>query len=138
MQDTPCTYRVSIKAIIKDEYGKILLLQESDGQWDLPGGGLDQGELPRDAVAREVKEEIGCAISSVCEQPIAFWTVTRQSTSPIKWFAFVAYDVTVSGGFNPSKNTNDAAIAWKFVTPDEVAEMALHPNAQGYFDLLKK
>lgn len=29
------------------------------GQWTLPGGGIDHGEHPRDAVVREVYEETG-------------------------------------------------------------------------------
>lgn len=32
-------------------------------QWTLPGGGLDHGENPRDAVVREVYEETGLAVS---------------------------------------------------------------------------
>ena len=30
-----------------------------EGQWTLPGGGLDFGEHPEDAVIREIKEETG-------------------------------------------------------------------------------
>jgi 8-oxo-dGTP diphosphatase len=136
MQDTPCTYRVSTKAIIKDEDGKILLLQEANGQWDLPGGGLEQGEKPEDAVAREVAEETGYAVSSVSEQPVAFWTVTRPGSSTTKWFAFVAYDVSAAGDFNPTEDTNDAAVAWKFVSPEDAIDMTLHPNARRYFETL--
>lgn len=137
MQDTPCTYRVSTKAIIKDGNDNTLLLQEADGQWDLPGGGLDQGEKPHDAIAREVAEETGYAVTRVSEQPVAFWTVTRAGLPTIKWFAFVAYDVLVTKDFRPAENTNDAAVAWKFVSPGEAGGMTLHPNARGYFETLK-
>ncbi len=33
------------------------------GQWSIPGGGLEQGERIRDAIAREVREETGCDIA---------------------------------------------------------------------------
>ncbi|MEK7447217.1 MAG: NUDIX domain-containing protein [Patescibacteria group bacterium] len=36
-----CQYRVSAKAIIEDESGKILLIQEENGLWELPGGGKE-------------------------------------------------------------------------------------------------
>jgi 8-oxo-dGTP pyrophosphatase MutT (NUDIX family) len=138
MQDTPCTYRVSTKAIIKDEVGNILLLQETDGQWDLPGGGLDQGEKPHDAVAREVAEETGYSITSTSEKPLAFWTVSRSGSSSITWFAFVAYDVAITGDFSPAEDTDDAAVAWRFVSPEEALGLTLHPNARGYFETLAK
>ncbi|MCW2851236.1 MAG: hydrolase [Nocardioides sp.] len=32
------------------------------GLWSLPGGGIDHGEAPRDAVVREVREETGVAV----------------------------------------------------------------------------
>ncbi|MGW1657085.1 NUDIX domain-containing protein [Streptomyces atratus] len=48
-------------AIFHDAVGRILLVQLSygDGTWEIPGGGLDGGEDPRQAVRREVKEELG-------------------------------------------------------------------------------
>jgi 8-oxo-dGTP diphosphatase len=47
---------------------EVLLARYSDraphpGRWALPGGGVDHGEHPRDAVAREVHEETGLVVS---------------------------------------------------------------------------
>jgi 8-oxo-dGTP diphosphatase len=60
----PQRSRVSAYALIHDS-GRILLCRLSkevprwEGRWTLPGGGLDFGESPEDAVVREVGEETG-------------------------------------------------------------------------------
>jgi 8-oxo-dGTP diphosphatase len=47
-------------AIIINEAGEVLLQRRSDnGLWGLPGGVLDPGEEPADAIVREVWEETG-------------------------------------------------------------------------------
>jgi ADP-ribose pyrophosphatase YjhB (NUDIX family) len=57
-------YRLSVKALILDSARtKFLLVQEDNGKWELPGGGLDWGESPQDGVAREIREEIGVQIN---------------------------------------------------------------------------
>ncbi len=55
-------YRPSARAVILDPDARILLvLSEFDGKrmWFTPGGGLDPGETPEDAVLRELREEVG-------------------------------------------------------------------------------
>lgn len=50
----------SVAAVIKDERGRILLIERSDnGRWSLPAGGIDPGETPAQAIVREVQEETG-------------------------------------------------------------------------------
>ncbi|WP_300343504.1 NUDIX domain-containing protein [Nesterenkonia sp.] len=54
--------RIAAYAVITDEAGRMLLPHwraEGIGGWTLPGGGLDPGEDPADAVVREVFEESG-------------------------------------------------------------------------------
>ena len=50
-------------AFIEDEQGRLLLgrraLEPFKGLWDTPGGFLQEGEHPLDALLREVKEETG-------------------------------------------------------------------------------
>ena len=56
--------RVAAYALCQDEAGRILLTRLSypeikAGHWTLPGGGIDFGEAPADAVLRELTEETG-------------------------------------------------------------------------------
>ena len=52
-------YHLGVKAIIHNNNGQILLLKHVKGYWDLPGGGMQQGEDARTTLLREVCEETG-------------------------------------------------------------------------------
>jgi ADP-ribose pyrophosphatase YjhB (NUDIX family) len=56
--------RTGAYAVVTDPDGALLLVRASPrsdyaGRWFLPGGGVDHGEAPADAVVREVAEETG-------------------------------------------------------------------------------
>lgn len=45
------------------EDGELLLLHRADkGYWEIPGGKVEDGEIPREAAMREAQEEIGCEV----------------------------------------------------------------------------
>ena len=54
------SYRPAVAAILQDRSGRILICERTDtaGAWQFPQGGIECGESPRDALAREVFEEI--------------------------------------------------------------------------------
>jgi ADP-ribose pyrophosphatase YjhB (NUDIX family) len=55
---TPVAFGVS--AVVEDAQGRVALVRHSYMEgWHLPGGGVDGGEPPADAVIRELQEEIG-------------------------------------------------------------------------------
>ena len=55
---------VLVAAAIIVERGRVLLTQRKrgshlEGMWEFPGGKVEEGEDPKDALARELREEIG-------------------------------------------------------------------------------
>jgi|GEM_PF-367442 len=56
---TDYLFRVSLKAVIFNDEGHVLVVKEHDRDWwDIPGGGMDHGETIRNALARELYEEV--------------------------------------------------------------------------------
>jgi len=57
----PQTFRANVGAVIVNADGLVLALERKKipGSWQLPQGGLDEGEEPQEAVRREIREETG-------------------------------------------------------------------------------
>jgi ADP-ribose pyrophosphatase YjhB (NUDIX family) len=55
----------SVAALIRDDRERILLVQHVEGRWQLPGGAVDPGERPSEAIRRECLEEAGIEIEPV-------------------------------------------------------------------------
>jgi ADP-ribose pyrophosphatase YjhB (NUDIX family) len=57
-------FTIGAFAIILDDRGRTLLCHRRDmDAWNLPGGGVESGELPTEAVVREVREETGLDVT---------------------------------------------------------------------------
>ncbi|WP_376093423.1 RNA pyrophosphohydrolase [Roseomonas sp. CCTCC AB2023176] len=65
MSDLP--YRPNVGGVLFNRAGHVLVARRADmpnaegaaGGWQLPQGGVDEGEDPRAAICREMREEIG-------------------------------------------------------------------------------
>lgn len=53
------TPKVDVRAAVFDSDKILLVKEKEDGYWTLPGGWVDVGESPSDAIVREVYEESG-------------------------------------------------------------------------------
>lgn len=58
--------KLVVAALIIDQQGRVLLTQRTQkqsfaGYWEFPGGKIEEGESPEEALTREIQEEIGVA-----------------------------------------------------------------------------
>jgi ADP-ribose pyrophosphatase YjhB (NUDIX family) len=128
--------RVAAYAVCTDEAGRILLCRLSPdelapGAWTLPGGGVDFGEDPADAVLRELTEETGltgeivslAAVESFARGPI-------EGLTPDHLHAIqIIFRVRITGGEIRDEvgGSTDSA---DWFAPDQLAELTLVPLAE--------
>ncbi len=66
-----------VAAAIFNRQGEILLAQRPEGKsmaglWEFPGGKLEPGERPEEALCRELKEELQISVEPSALKPITF------------------------------------------------------------------
>ena len=76
MSDGLPTVLVVAVALI-DPDGRVLIAQRPEGKalaglWEFPGGKVEPGERPEQALIRELKEELGIDVSEACLAPFVF------------------------------------------------------------------
>ena len=64
-------------AALVDGDGRVLLQQRPPGRsmaglWEFPGGKLEAGETPEQALIRELAEELGISVEQACLAPAVF------------------------------------------------------------------
>ena len=59
-------YRSNVAIILSDGKGRVLLAKRiGQASWQFPQGGIDNNEMPREALYRELNEEVGLNKSDV-------------------------------------------------------------------------
>ncbi len=63
---------VGVRAMVVDHAARVLLVRHTYRPlWYTPGGGVDRGETPAEALARELREEVGLTLTA----PPELWAV---------------------------------------------------------------
>ena len=66
-----------VACALVDQDNRVLIAQRPPGKkleglWEFPGGKLDPGERPEDALIRELREELSIEVKAPCLAPLTF------------------------------------------------------------------
>lgn len=81
--------KVTVKGCVIED-GKVFMLQDEKGMWELPGGRINFGEHPQDALQREFKEELGIE-DVVVGKLVDIWDFTVSAKGDEYQFIVVVY-----------------------------------------------
>lgn len=141
-------YRPCVGIMLLNRRGEVLVARRTDvdGEaWQMPQGGIDEGEEPRAAAIRELKEEIGTDRADILAESKSWlsydlpaelaerarhlgWRGQRQ-----KWFVmrFVGTDDEIHVTAEHAEFN-----AWKWVAARELPDLIVSFKRQVYLDLL--
>ena len=105
-------YRVALRAIIRDGQQRVLVVENEDHTYELPGGGWEHDETFEENIRREFLEELGVEPAEIGD---VFFVYRAQHTVLKHWMLRVVLHASIkSTDFKPTD-----MIAAKFVTKEE-------------------
>ena len=77
MDETGKPLLLVVACALVDADGRVLIAQRPQGKqlaglWEFPGGKLEPGESPEEALVRELREELGIGTKVACLAPLTF------------------------------------------------------------------
>ncbi len=141
MSDLP--YRPNVGAVLFNQDGLVLVARRADlpnaeapaGGWQLPQGGIDENEDPREAILRELAEEIGTDRAEIMDEHDEWLTYDlpaelvgialkgRFRGQRQRWFAlrFLGEDSDIRLDLDPHPEFD----AWRWARLEELPDLAV-------------
>jgi 8-oxo-dGTP pyrophosphatase MutT (NUDIX family) len=118
----------SVSALIRGDDGRVLFVQHVEGRWQLPGGAIDPGERPAEAMQRECLEEAG-----ITAEPVRIlgvfggpeYRITFSNGDEAGWIVTVFEARIVAGEPSPSDDETQA-VGW--FSEEELDALELAPS----------
>ncbi|MCM3773863.1 NUDIX hydrolase [Priestia aryabhattai] len=128
------TPKVDIRAVIfKDN--KILMVKEnSDGSWSLPGGWADIGLTPSEVAVKEVKEESGFDVKAVKLLAVTDMKCHPHPPSPFHIYKMFIQCEIIGG--QPMKGVETSAV--EFFAENKLPPLSIARNTQTQIEMIFK
>jgi len=143
-------YRPAVGIMLLNRRGEVFVARRIDmpptlPAWQMPQGGIDPGETPRQAALRELKEEIGTDKAEIIGESRGWLTYDlpvelaggiwggRYRGQRQKWFVmrFDGCDRDVN-----LATEHPEFDAWQWVAPEQLPELIVPFKRQLYFEIL--
>lgn len=147
--DRPARYRRGVGIMLLSPMNRVFVAQRIDlasDAWQMPQGGIDKGESPREAARRELKEEIGTDKAEFLAESRNWLTYDfppalrerfrgRFAGQQQKWFAmrFTGTDADID-----LDTDHPEFKAWKWAAPEELPRLIVPFKRQVYVDVLEE
>ena len=147
----PALYRPAVGIMLFNREGKIFVGRRIDmpaglAAWQMPQGGIDPGETPRQAAIRELKEEVGNDKAEILAESRAWLHYDlpteiagqmwggRYRGQRQKWFAmrFTGED----GDIDPATTEHPEFDAWEWIMPARLPDLIVPFKRQLYLNVL--
>lgn len=106
--------RIEVVGAVIVERGRVFCTQRGSGalagRWEFPGGKLEPGESPREALVREIREELGCTVDVGAE------VVTTDHPYDFAEVSLTTFYCTLADGFPELTEHADA----RWVDPEQL------------------
>ena len=142
-------YRPAVGIMLLNRQGEVFVARRIDlpmmSAWQMPQGGIDPGETPRQAALRELKEEIGTDKAEIFVESRGWLEYDlpadvaggiwggRYRGQRQKWFAM---RFTGSDGDINLATEHPEFDAWQWVAPERLPELIVPFKRQLYIDIL--
>ena len=137
------TFRAGVIIVVEHSDGSVLSCERGDiaGAWQLPQGGIDEGESPVAAAWRELEEETGLTSAEVqlsaCSDDWTLYELPqghglgRHLGQAHRWFRFVVTHDSVQ----PTVDGNEF-VNWSWMRPSDLVDVVADFRRAGYEAML--
>jgi putative (di)nucleoside polyphosphate hydrolase len=146
----PPRYRRGVGIMLLNRVNRVFVAQRIDftgDAWQMPQGGIDKGESPREAAHRELEEEIGTGKADFLAETKGWFTYDfppelrerfrrgRFLGQQQKWFAmrFTGQDSDIN-----LETEHPEFKTWKWVEPSDLPRLIVPFKRQVYLDVLEE
>jgi nucleoside triphosphatase len=134
--------RLIVVGVIYNQQGEVLLCKMPlgrgvfPGQWGLPGGGIEDGELAEAALRREIFEEVGLAIEEI--KPLFFTdgTYTKSYPDGTRNEMYMIFLIYTCRAASAGIKLNDEFEVYDWVRPDALSVFDVNIETRKTFQRL--